>query len=574
MRAFVTALLLTVGCAGAPTASAWPEHPGADWKARMERAARSPEAWAARGQEIRRQILVSAGLWPELERGPVKAEVFDRRERDGYTVEKVLIETLPGFQLAGNLYRPLGKKGPFPGIAAPHGHWKTGRFTHEALASKPGRALTLARLGFVVLNYDMVGYGDTTQLPHQLEDAPWGVSLLGLQLWNSLKVVDFLSSLPDVDADRLGCTGASGGGTQTFLLAAVDPRIKVSVPVNMVAAGCQGGCSCENAPLLRIDLNNVEIAAAIAPRALLLMACTGDWTSDVPTLEGPFTASIYERLGAKGKFRWAQVKADHNYNQETREIVYAWFSKHLLGGADVDRIPEPPFEPEKREDLSVRPRPAGTADSAAVAEWFRARFREQINRAPSSAKHEGFREGLRSSLAARWPSAGEVDARAEGDVVRLRYKHLPGEIDLKKLGGPGPLVVVGSASEAASVKGPAWLLVLPEKHEREAPCNAGVEIRNKGWVQWRENHPRTYYRSETARRVQDVLTALAYVGAETKLVGKGAAGPIVALARAVGPPAPTEEEGPRSQPEPEHPGLQRLGGMLEAAVLAGTVEDD
>jgi hypothetical protein len=571
MRPIPLALLLLASCAGAPKAPPIPEHPGSDWKERMERAARSPEAWRARSEDIRRQILVSAGLWPELDRGPVKAEIFDRRERDGYTVEKILIETLPGFQLAGNLYRPLGKQGPFPGIASPHGHWKTGRFTDNAEASMPGRALTLARMGCVVLNYDMVGYADTTQVPHQLEDKPWAVSLLGLQLWNSLKVVDFLASLPDVDPERLGCTGASGGGTQTFILAAVDPRIQVSVPVNMVAAGCQGGCSCENSPLLRIDLNNVEIAASIAPRALLMMACTGDWTSDVPTLEGPFVASIYEKLGAKGKFRWAQVKADHNYNRETREIVYAWFSKHLLGGADVGRIPEPPFQPEKREDLSVRPRPPGPADGAAVAEWFRARFRQQIDQAPSRAKHEGFREGLTASLGARWPSAGEVEARAEGDVVRLRYRHLPGEIELKKVGGPGPLVVVGSPSEAASVKSPAWLLVLPEKHEREAHCSAGVEIRNKGWVQWRENFPATYYRTETARKVQDVLTALAYVGAETKLVGKGpVAGPIVVLARAVGPHGPTVED---PGPDPDHPGLQRLGGLLEARILAGTIED-
>jgi hypothetical protein len=98
------------------------------WQERLERAAQSPQAWNARREDVRRQILVAAGLWPEFERPVLQPAVSGRLEREGYTVEKVRIETLPGFHLTGNLYRPLGKSGPFPAVVSPHGHWKNGRF--------------------------------------------------------------------------------------------------------------------------------------------------------------------------------------------------------------------------------------------------------------------------------------------------------------------------------------------------------------------------------------------------------------------------------------------------------------
>ena len=112
----------------------------------------------------------------------------------------------------------------------------------------------------------MAGYNDTNQISHKgfgrsREEELYGIGVMGLQLWNSIRGVDFLESLPDVDSKRIGCTGASGGGTQTFMLTAVDDRIKVSAPVNMVSAHMQGGCNCENQSHLRLDINNIEIAA-------------------------------------------------------------------------------------------------------------------------------------------------------------------------------------------------------------------------------------------------------------------------------------------------------------------------
>src|SRR5438552_14391452 len=186
--------------------------------------------WESRAAQIREQVLVSCGLWPLPEKTPLNAKIFGRIERDGYTVEKVSFETYPRFYLAGNLYRPLGKgAGPFPAVLNPHGHWKQGRLVDNELTSIAARCINFARQGMVAFSWDMVGYNDTVQVKHRFARDPtnllWNISLMGLQAWNSIRAVDFLESLPEVDKSRIGCTGASGGGTQTFMLGGIDRRL-------------------------------------------------------------------------------------------------------------------------------------------------------------------------------------------------------------------------------------------------------------------------------------------------------------------------------------------------------------
>ena len=181
--------------------------------------------------------------------------VFDDIKHPDYVVSKVYFESLPGFFVTGNLYRPIGD-GPFPAVLSPHGHWANGRLENTAINSGPGRAIGLARQGFVVFTHDMIGYNDSRQLTHTFggrRENLWGLSLGGLQLWNSIRALDFLETLPYVRRDGFGVTGESGGGTQTFLLAAVDERVAVAAPVNMISLHMQGGCLCENLPGLRLD---------------------------------------------------------------------------------------------------------------------------------------------------------------------------------------------------------------------------------------------------------------------------------------------------------------------------------
>lgn len=325
--------------------------------------------WEERAREIREQVLVSCGLWPMPEKNPLHAKIFGRIEREDYTIEKVYFQPSPGLYLAGNLFRPRGKgNGPFPGVLIPHGHWKEGRLVDASDASIPALGISFARQGMVAFAYDMVGFNDTrfadspTNKPfydvHRMfgtnrTDELWNISLMGLQTWNSIRALDFLESLPDVDKKRLACTGASGGGTQTFMLGAIDDRLAAQAPVCMVSHTMQGGCSCENAPGLRVEYSNMEIAAAAAPRPQILIAATGDWTKTMMEVEGPAIEEIYELFGAKDRLRYARFDFGHNYNQTSREAVYDWFGRWLAKWSDPPK--EQLYRKESDADLRVFP---------------------------------------------------------------------------------------------------------------------------------------------------------------------------------------------------------------------------
>lgn len=344
----------------------------------------SRQEWEARAGQIREQVLVSCGLWPLPEKTPLQARVFGKIERDDYSVEKVYFQTYPGFYLAGNLYRPLGRgRGPFPGILNPHGHWKEGRLVNTKEGSVPARCISFARQGMIAFAYDMVGFNDTRfgdsptnrpfyevhrQFGTNRTDLLCNISLMGLQTWNSIRALDFLASLPDVDRKRLACTGASGGGTQTFMLGAVEDRLAAQAPVVMVSHTMQGGCSCENAPGLRVEYSNMEIAAAAAPRPQLLVAATGDWTKATLTVEGPAIAHIYELFGTRDKLRYVRFDFGHNYNQTSREAVYAWFGRWLLNEPDSALMKEAPYQKEPDADLRVFPDGKLPSDALTMAQ--------------------------------------------------------------------------------------------------------------------------------------------------------------------------------------------------------------
>src|SRR3954466_4639825 len=313
------------------------------------------DGWTARAAYLREHVLASAGLLPLPEKTPLYPSVFGEIRRADYTVSKVYFESLPGFYVTGNLYRPIGD-GPFPAVLSPHGHWTYGRLENTALTSAPGRSINLARQGFVVFTYDMIGYNDSRQLTHTFggrRETLWGLSLSGLQLWNSIRGLDFLQSLPYVKGDALGATGESGGGTQTFLLSAVDDRVAAAVPVNMISLHMQGGCLCENPPGLRLDLTNLEIAAAIAPRPLLMISATGDWTSETLEVEYPAMRRIYGLLDADDHVRAVRMDAPHNYNKDSREAMYAWMTRWLQQAPDAPARSEKDFTPDKATDLLV-----------------------------------------------------------------------------------------------------------------------------------------------------------------------------------------------------------------------------
>jgi hypothetical protein len=195
---------------------------------------------------------------------------------------------------------------------------------------------------------------------------------MGLQTWNSVRALDFLVGLPDVDARRLAVTGASGGGTQTFLLSAIDDRVAVAFPAVMVSANMQGGCVCENCSLLRIGTNNVELAAVFAPKPLAMSAAK-DWTHDMETVGLPELKQIYGLYGAANAVNAKFFPFPHNYNQQSREMMYNWFNQHLKLG-HTSPIVEKPFEPVPPAMLSVfteqYPLPKDATDAAGVRKYL------------------------------------------------------------------------------------------------------------------------------------------------------------------------------------------------------------
>src|SRR5947207_3882911 len=337
--------------------------------------------WLEKAAFLRKQILSSAGLLPMPEKTPLRAQIFGRIEHPDYTVEKVLLATYPGFYLGGNLYRPRGKRGPFPGIVSPHGHWAYGRLENTLQVSVPARCINLARQGFVVFSYDMVGYNDTNQFPHgdsgprlggPREDL-WSINTMGLQLWNSIRAVDFVSSLADVDANRIAATGASGGGTQTFLLMAVDDRIKVAAPVNMISAIMQGN-DCEEAPNLRVGAFNVMFGGMMAPRPLLMVSASGDWTHNTPQEEFPAVQKIYGLVGAGQNVENVHIDQPHNYSKESREAVYTFFNARMLG--TTGPIAEQRSRIEQLQDLLALFGRARPADAVTMDQYIAARIGE------------------------------------------------------------------------------------------------------------------------------------------------------------------------------------------------------
>jgi dienelactone hydrolase len=449
--------------------------------------------WNVRAAWLREHVLASAGLLPMPVKAPLNAQIFDTITRADYTVSKVYFESLPGFFVTGNLYRPIGK-GPFPAVLSPHGHWAYGRLENTHLNSGPGRAIGLARLGFVVFSHDMIGYNDSRQLPHTFggrREGLWGLSLAGLQLWNSIRAIDFLESLPDVRKDAIAATGESGGGTQTFLLAAIDSRVAVAAPVNMISLHMQGGCLCENAPGLRLETTNVEIAASIAPRPLLMIAATGDWTKDTLEVEYPAVRKIYDLFDAGDRVHAVRMDADHNYNRESREAMYAWMVRWLRPSPDtgapgttdaaVDlRVSERPFTPEPLQDLLVfhgRPLPESARSASRITE--------------------------------AWIDAARAQLEATPEAFTTTLRHVLGFGDSR-----GTETPPAAARRAAGGQSRAVLLASSDAALESALIGAGFAVERIAFTPFdaaaasKIRHFDTYNRTPASQRVADIVSAI------------------------------------------------------------------
>jgi len=592
----------------------------------------SKAEWQTRAQEIREQILISAGLWPMPEKTPLHAKIFGKIVRDGYSIEKVYFQTLPGFYLAGNLYRPVGQgNGPFPGILNAHGHWSEGRLVNNKDSNIPARCINFAKQGMVAFAYDMFGFNDTHfPLPEGYQHDPktfykthrnfaldppsmlWNISLMGLQTWNSIRVIDFMESLPDVDKTRLACTGASGGGTQTFMLGAVDDRLAAQAPICMVSHTMQGGCGCENMPGLRVEYSNMEIAATPAPRPQILVASFSDWTKDTLTIEGPAVESIYKYFGPEDRLCYVRFDFGHNYNQTSREAVYEFFGKHLLHNSEATKEKVCTLEP----DSEMRIWPDNKLPDDAVTEkqlidWMIARSKTQLaalkpHDAESFARYEekmlpAWQHTLQLDLSGRGLRA---EVGAEKKLANCRSTRLT-------LGRAGKGDQIPALLLSPLKNDPRTFVILVHEKGRAAFLDANGapmgladkllkqnlsvllldtfltgELADKKAAGARKKQVNlfftTYNRTDLQERVQDIVTACAFAKGSGKggsrgviVCGSGQAGLWALLAAPVADAVVADcdeldlqTDAALVQPKLFAPGLRKIGAFQGAASLA------
>lgn len=389
------------------------------------------DEWNSRAEWVRRRVLVSQGLWPMPTKTPLNPVIHGRINRGEYTVEKVYFESVPGFFVTGNLYRPTQVTGKAPGVLFAHGHWTNARLSEatdaelrrelaegEERFEEGGRSrfqsmcVQLARMGCVVFQYDMLGNSDSQQIsmalahnfgkqrPEMNTPENWGLfspqaeshlqSIMGLQTWNSVRSLDFLLDLPEVDSSRIAVTGASGGGTQTMILGAVDSRVSLSFPAVMVSTSMQGGCTCENSSLLRIGTGNVEFAGLFAPKPQG-MTSANDWTKEMATKGFPELKQLYGLLGAPDNVTLKRGEHfPHNYNAVSRGAFYTWVNRHFkLGGTEP--VIERDYQRVPLKELSVwddaHPQPPGGPDfERKLLDQLTADAKSQIDAASQSAE--------------------------------------------------------------------------------------------------------------------------------------------------------------------------------------------
>ncbi len=544
---------------------------------------KSKEEWQTRRQQVREQVLVANGLWPMPAKVPLQAVIHGQIQRDGYTIAKVFFASYPGHYVTGNLYRPTGKSGKLPAVLSPHGHWAQGRFfeaNDKAIDSQikqgaektresaqyplQARCAQLARMGCVVFHYDMVGNADSKQIGHRagFTDPEAELRLqnfMGLQTFNSIRAFDFLSSLPDVDPNRIGVTGASGGGTQTFILCAVDDRPAAAFPAVMVGTAMQGGCICENCSYLRIGTGNIELVGLFAPKPLG-MSGANDWTIKIEQDGLPQLKVLYQMLGAPDNvMAKTYAQFGHNYNQVSRELMYNFFNKHLQLG-QPEPVTEKPFVPVPPKELSVwdaeHQLPKYAVDVQGLRRYLREVSEKQLaGLLPKDA--QGLAEyrrivgaALRAMITDSLPRGEDLsaDAAKDGPHLILSRPRTKEEVKVRWLRPTehdGTVVVWVHPQGLSSLMPDGQLVPAAQQILDKKAAILGVEVLRTGAA---AQLPRPainknyagytfgYNRPLLANRVSDILTAVAFAQGQSTtkkihLVGFNEAGPWVALAR-------------------------------------------
>ncbi len=328
-----------------------------------------------RNRFVRGKLLEMLGPFPE--RTPLNPRVVGVFERDGYRVERVMFESRPNFWVTANLYVPLSSTGPFPAVVSPCGHYDLARMAPPYQSAH----VNLARNGFVTLSYDPIGQGERRQywdprtnrtesalgpifehsMPGQLL-LLLGENLTQYRVWDGMRAIDYLLTRPEVDKERIGCAGHSGGGTLTLFISAADERVRCAVV-------CEGGTGhrwpLRVGPGSRIGPSDVEqnlfpaathgvdlcdLHVAIAPRPLLAMI---EEYSPQFNLAAEHILERYRQMGVPERFATEEATDPHAWTVKLRLAATRWFSRWFYNRPGPDKEPE--FEPELPENLYCTP---------------------------------------------------------------------------------------------------------------------------------------------------------------------------------------------------------------------------
>ena len=273
------------------------------------------------------------------------------RKYDGYSVQNFALETTPGIFICGSIYAPLAK-GKHPLIICPNGHFNQGRYRKD----QQERLGTLARMGAICVDYDLYGWGESAKQVG--EQAHRTAEAHTIQIMNGLLILDYmLDNRKDIDLSRIGVNGGSGGGTQTVLLSVLDNRFTAAAPVVSLASHFDGGCPCESGKPIQLaggGTCNAELAAFFAPKPLLIVSDTGDWTASVPELEYPYLQNIYSFYDAADNVTNVHLPGErHDFGPNKRTAVYDFFAKTF--GLDASKIDESKITIVPEETLYALP---------------------------------------------------------------------------------------------------------------------------------------------------------------------------------------------------------------------------
>jgi len=408
----------------------------------------------------RRTFLDLIGGLP-TERSPLHARVTGEVPREGYVIRKLIFESLPEYYVTANLYIPTTGQGPFPAVLAPCGHSANGK----AYDVYQHLFIGLVKRGYIVLSYDPMGQGERYQywnfIQHEtllrgpdnqhamagLQEVLLGQSLARYFIWDGIRGLDYLTSLPEVDPLRLGVTGNSGGGTLTTYISMLDTRVKAasivtfitSLPKKIEARSLDVEADPEQdiPGLLAAGLDHTEFLGMIAPRPVLIGAATRDFFP----IEGTHQTfaeiqSLYKKLGVPERIKMAEFDHRHMYSQPLREATYAWFD-HWLKGVESEAH-EPQIVTEK--DATLQCTPTGQVITSlggkSVYDFNRAQAEQELHLLDSRRRAPDFSTTLagkiRSHLAIpadmTAPGAKTLATIGVGDLVveKLRIETDPG----------------------------------------------------------------------------------------------------------------------------------------------------